>query len=358
MAELDQLWQRLGEDFGQCVAQCRNPWFVENLAEVPEFTSPGHADALRSMAALPLDRGSKDHAALTLFGAQVRTFGAEDSQYLQALSRQIGLAIENTRLYDATVQANNELHREIDERKRAERVLADFTAMVVHDVRSPLASVISIGESLRDGLFGPVTDLQQKWLSKIHANCHNLIHHISDFLDLSKIDAGKLHLLKAPVDFVALLHKSLQAYTLEAEKRGIRFNITIDENLPTTVLDYQRIDQVLENLLSNAFKFTEAGDAIEVNVRSDESSEVIVAVKDSGIGIPQDGLEHLFELYGQVEGSARFSRKGTGLGLAICKKIVEAHGGRIWAESELGSGSTFYFSLPGAVVAIDDVIPA
>ena len=288
MAELDQLWQRLGEDFGQCIAQCRNPWFVENLAAVPEFTSPGHADALRSMAVLPLDRGSQDHAALTLFGAQVRRFGAEDSQYLHALSRQIGLAIENSRLYGATVQANGELRREIDERKRAERALADFTAMVVHDVRSPLASVISIGESLRDGLFGPVTELQQKWLSKIHANCHNLIHHVSDFLDLSKIDAGKLHLLKAPVDFAALLHKSLQAYTLEADKRGIRFNITIDENLPTTVLDYRRIDQVLENLLSNAFKFTEAGDAIEVNARSDESSGVIVAVKDSGMGIPQE----------------------------------------------------------------------
>jgi PAS domain S-box-containing protein len=314
IAELEELWQRLGEEFGQCVAQCRNPWFVENLAEVPEFTSPGDTDTLRSMAVLPLDRGSKDHAALILFGAQVRTFGAEDSQYLQALSRQIGLAIENTRLYDATVQANNELHREIDERKRAERVLADFTAMVVHDVRSPLASVISIGESLRDGLFGPVTDLQQKWLSKIHANCHNLIHHISDFLDLSKIDAGKLHLLKAPVDFAALLHKSLQAYTLEAEKRGIKFNIMIDENLPTTVLDYQRIDQVLENLLSNAFKFTEAGDAIEVNARSYELSGVIVAVKDSGIGIPQDGLEHLFELYGQVEGRRKIQSQGNRLG--------------------------------------------
>jgi signal transduction histidine kinase len=151
------------------------------------------------------------------------------------------------------------------------------------------------------------------------------------------------------VDFAALMHRSLQAYTLEADKRGIRFDIAIDENLPTAVVDYRRIDQVLENLLSNAFKFTEAGDAIEVTARGDESSEVIVAVKDSGMGIPQEGLAHLFELYGQVEGGARFSRKGTGLGLAICKKIVEAHSGRIWVESELGKGSTFYFSLPGNV---------
>jgi len=355
---MEQTWQRLGEDLIQCVWQCRKPWFVENLAAVPEFISVSGADDLRAMAVLPLDRGGDDPTVLTLFNAEVRSFGAEDSQFLQAVSRQIALAIENARLYGATVQANDELRREIDERERAERALANFTAMVVHDVRSPLASVISIGESLRDGLFGPMTELQQKWLSKIHSNCLSLIHHVSDFLDLSKIDAGRLQLVQAPVDFRALVRDSLQAYTLEASKRSITLKTDIGACLPALSVDRLRINQVLENLLSNAFKFTEAGDAIEVRARGVEASGIVVSVKDSGVGIPRDELDRIFELYGQVGDGRESNRKGTGLGLAICKRIVEAHGGHIWVESELGEGSTFYFTLPGTMDAAENVIPA
>jgi len=185
-----------------------------------------------------------------------------------------------------------------------------------------------------------------------------LIHHVSDFLDLSQIDAGRLQLVQAPVGFRALVRDSLQAYTLEASKRSITLKTDIGACLPALSVDRLRINQVLENLLSNAFKFTEAGDAIEVRARGVEASGIVVSVKDSGVGIPRDELDRIFELYGQVGDGRESNRKGTGLGLAICKRIVEAHGGHIWVESELGEGSTFYFTLPGTMDAAENVIPA
>jgi signal transduction histidine kinase len=118
------------------------------------------------------------------------------------------------------------------------------------------------------------------------------------------------------------------------------------------------MNQVLNNLLSNALKFTEIGGEIEVAARTWGDSEIILAVKDSGIGIPQDELELIFDKYRQGGGGRHSTRMGTGLGLAICKKIVEAHGGRIWVESELGRGSTFYVSLPLQLADWRCAIPA
>ena len=272
--------------------------------------------------------------------------GTDEKQFLQAMSRQIALAVENARLYGATLEANQELRREIEERKRAEQTLADFTAMVAHDLRSPLSNVVSITDSIRDGLFGVVTELQQKWLWKIQSSCKSLITHISDFLDISKIDAGSLQLEKAPVEIQPLLQDTLIEYSVEADKRKIALKTEISDYLPQLFVDRRRMNQVLNNLLSNALKFTEIGGEIEIAARTLGDSEIILGIKDSGIGIPQDELELIFDKYRQGDGGRHSTRTGTGLGLAICKKIVEAHGGRIWVESELGRGSTFYVSLP------------
>ena len=128
--------------------------------------------------------------------------------------------------------------------------------------------------------------------------------------------------------------------------RKIALRTEFDAHLPSLSVDRQRINQVLENLLSNAFKFTEAGGEIQVAGRGDPISGAVVSVKDSGRGIPRQELDHIFEFYGQVSGDHQARHKGTGLGLAICKKIVEAHGGRIWVESEEGRGTRFLFTLP------------
>ncbi|HEY7221376.1 MAG TPA: ATP-binding protein [Candidatus Binatia bacterium] len=344
--ELKKFWHQLGREFEQCFWECRNAWFVEDVAAAPEIAFADDHSPFKALAVLPLSSGGSLQAAIALLSARIHPFGTDEKQFLQAMSRQIALAVENARLYGATLEVNQELRREIEERLRAERALADFTAMVAHDLRSPLSNVVSIIDSVRDGLFGAITELQQKWLWKVQVNCTSLIHHVSDFLDISKIDAGKLELVKAPVDVASMLHDSLQEHSIEADKRKITLKTDISDCLPHLYVDCPRMNQVLDNLLSNALKFTDIGGEIEIAARVMSSSGMILSVRDSGVGIPQDELELIFDKYRQVNGGQNSTCRGTGLGLAICKKIIEAHGGRIWAESELGRGSTFYVSLP------------
>ncbi|MGH7888671.1 MAG: PAS domain S-box protein, partial [Candidatus Binatia bacterium] len=214
--DLEAAWQALGDDFMQCIWQCGNPWYVENLAAAPEFAAVAARGVHGALALLPLHRGDQFSAVLTLLSHEVRSFSAEDGRFFQAVSRQITLALDNAWLYSGTLQVNDELRREIDERERAQRTLTDFTAMVAHDLRSPLSNVVSIVDSVRDGLFGPVTALQEKWLWKIQTNCRSLIQHVSDFLDLSKFNAGELELLTTPADLVALLDDCAQEFSVEA----------------------------------------------------------------------------------------------------------------------------------------------
>jgi len=346
LSELEGIWAQLGPEFEACVWQCRNPWFVEDVGAAAELTLAAENNPVKAFAVLPLAQGGSLRIAMALMSTRVHPFGADEKQFLQALAREIALALENAKLYGATVEANQELHREIEERKRAERTLADFTAMVAHDLRSPLSNVVSITDSIRAGLFGPVNELQQKWLCKMQENCRSLITHVSDFLDISKIEAGRLQLIREPADIASLLRDSLLEYSFEADKRKIALRTEINDGLPQLLLDSRRVNQVVDNLLSNALKFTAAGGEIKVAAQAWGDGEIILSVMDSGIGIPPDALELIFEKYRQLDGGGSATRRDTGLGLAICKKIVEAHGGRIWVESEVGRGSAFYVSLP------------
>ncbi len=345
-AELEKIWEDLGPEFEPCVQQCRNAWFVEDTAAAPEFAVAADKHQIKSLAVLPLATGGPLGTAVVLMSSAVRGFEADEKRYLQAASRQVALAFENARLYGTTLEVNQELRQEVDERKRAEQALADFTAMVAHDLRSPLANLGSIANSIRDGLFGPVNELQEKWLRKMQDSCKSLISHVSDFLDLSKIDAGEFRLVKTLVDVGQLLHESVLEHSIEAEKRGIGMKTEISSFLPLMLLDARRITQVFDNLLSNALKFTSPGGLIEVVARTCGDKELILWVKDSGTGIALHERELVFDKYSQLGAGQQSREKGTGLGLAICKKVLEAHGGRIWVESELGHGSIFYVLLP------------
>jgi PAS domain S-box-containing protein len=345
-AEQRQLLARLGEDFERKITVCKEPWFVEDAAALPELKELQAVEGMRALVVLPLSGGEQRRGTLTLMSPRVQTFGPEESQFLQALGQQIALAIENAQLYGATVEVNAHLQEEIEERNRAEKTLADFTAMVVHDLRSPLSNVVSIAESLQDGLFGQVNEQQNKWLWKIETNCKSLIEHVSDFLDLSKIEAGHIELVNKPVDLKALIQEILVEHSIQADQRQISLRNKIDRELPTIRLDPRRVNQVLSNLLNNALKFSDDGGDIEVGAGRGSGNEINVWVKDAGIGIDSDEIGQIFEKYRQVSSGRNSGHKGTGLGLVICKKIVEAHGGRIWAESQKGKGATFFFSLP------------
>jgi signal transduction histidine kinase len=198
---------------------------------------------------------------------------------------------------------------------------------------------------IEDGLVGPVTDEQKNWLLKITTGSHSLLNLINDFLDLSKIEAGRLDLIRAEVDLEQLVQASLEDYMLLAREKKISLNGRFEKPLSRINVDGARLGQVFTNLISNAIKFTGEGGTIELGAAQNDGGTT-VWVKDSGVGIPAHEIGDLFEKYRQTQSGKTSKHKGTGLGLVICKMIVESHGGKIWAESHEGKGTTFFFNLP------------
>ncbi len=235
---------------------------------------------------------------------------------------------------------------DVTKRSQLEKERADFMAMIVHDLRSPLTSVVGAASLLENGLLGPVNDEQKKWLGKIANDAQNLAELVNDFLDVSKIEAGRVDLVREEVALSELVRAAVEGFFPLAKQKKISLKCSIASTLPRLKADPRRLEQVFSNLLSNALKFTGEGGSIEVGAGKEEPSGITLWVKDSGIGVPPDEIGGLFEKYRQTSTGRTSQSRGTGLGLFICKMIVEAHGGRIWVESAEGKGATFFFTLP------------
>ena len=236
--------------------------------------------------------------------------------------------------------------RPIREAEALERLKADFTAMVIHDLRTPLTALLSSAAVLQDGLAGPLSDEQKEWLAKIDVGGRDLLNLVNEFLDLSKLEEGRVELVKKEVDLKQLIQDSLDHYSVLAQGKKISFKSRVDPSLPLMSVDPRRLEQVFSNLLSNAIKFTQEGGEIEVGAIQENGTAAKIWIKDSGVGIPAQEVGQLFQKYRQTASGKGSSEKGTGLGLVICKMIVEAHGGKIWVESDEGKGTTFFFSFP------------
>ncbi|MEH1968725.1 MAG: ATP-binding protein [Nostoc sp.] len=248
--------------------------------------------------------------------------------------------------------------RDMTERKQAELAKQEFLAMISHEVRTPIASVTGMASLL---LNTELTAEQQDFVETIYTSGNSLLKIINDFLDFSKIQSGNLELEEEPFGLRNCINEALYMLAPTAREKGLKLTFLDTPQLPTTIVgDITRLRQVLINLLSNAIKFTETG-SIEVSVITPKNSninhssaantdEIQFSVKDTGIGIPRDRLERLFKAFSQVNSSITRQYGGTGLGLAICKQLCELMGGRIWVESELNVGSTFYFTIAASVI--------
>ncbi len=237
------------------------------------------------------------------------------------------------------------------EAERANHAKSEFLANMSHELRTPLNSVIGFAEMLADGHYGEVNDRQRQFLASILDSGHHLLDLINDILDLAKVDAGRLSLEPVELDAGILVRDLAGALAVIAARKGISLAVEAREGLPRVAADPRRLKQIALNLLSNAIKFTPEGGRIEVAVRaSEERGEpggLWLAVADSGIGIRAEDLPRLFQPFEQVDGSYHRSEQGTGLGLALTRRLVELHGGRVWAESAgPGRGSTFHVVLP------------
>src|SRR5258706_2892274 len=226
--------------------------------------------------------------------------------------------------------------------RRLETVRRDFISNLSHELRTPLASLKALAENLQDGALDD-PPAARRFIDQIQIEVDALTQMVTELLELSKIESGRLSLDLAPAAACDLLDSASRRMQLQAERAGLNLRVECVDDLPKVKIDSQRLEQVLVNLIHNAVKFTRSGGEVVLFAEAG-IGEVRFAVRDSGIGIPADDVTRIFERFYRVDKSR--TGIGTGLGLSIAKHIVEAHNGNIWAESVEGRGSTFYFSIP------------
>ena len=284
-------------------------------------------------------------------------FTNEDTQCFHTIAQQVSMPLKNA-AYIQEIQAKNK------ELYRLEHLKSEFVSIVSHELRTPITPLKTSLEIMLSGRAGILTPNMQKFLTIGKNNVETFQKIINDLLDMSKIEAGKMDYkftsinMEKAIEFVKTLQNNV------ADEKGLKLTTKFDENFATVFADEQRIHQVLNNLLSNAIKFTKEGGNIEISTKITDSKDIVcpecfeneikklngkyvqVCVKDEGIGIEQENLAKIFDQFKQIESSLSREVGGTGLGLPIVRKILDAHNGAIWAESQLGVGSSFYFVLP------------
>lgn len=234
------------------------------------------------------------------------------------------------------------LAQDLTRLRRLETVRRDFISNLSHELRTPLASLKALTETLQDGALDD-PPAARRFIDQIQVETDALTQMVTELLELSRIESGRLSLDLKPVAPHDLLDSASRRMRLQAERAGLSLRVECADNLPRVRIDSQRLEQVLVNLIHNAVKFTRAGGEA-VLLAEPADGFIRFAVRDTGIGIPAEDVSRIFERFYRVDKSRAGS--GTGLGLSIAKHIVEAHRGRIWAESIEGSGSTFYFTVP------------
>ena len=228
--------------------------------------------------------------------------------------------------------------------RRLETVRRDFISNISHELRTPLASLKALTETLQSGALSD-PEAGPRFLGRINAEVDALTQMAQELLDLSRIESGQVELILAPLTPKSLITSAADRMRMQAERASLKLSIKCEDDLHNIRADKSRLEQVLVNLIHNAVKFTKPGGEIILDAESHEAvGGVRFAVRDSGVGIPAESLSRIFERFYRVDRSRTGS--GTGLGLSISKHIIEAHGGKIWAESNEGHGSVFYFELP------------
>ena len=234
------------------------------------------------------------------------------------------------------------LFQDLTRQRQTEAMRRDFISNVSHELRTPLAALKALTETLQAGAMED-PPAAHRFLGQMETEVNSLSLMVSELLELSRIESGRVPLNLVPTAPLDIVNPAIERLRLQAERSGLALSIECSDDLPAVLADSTRIQQVMVNLLHNAIKFTTTGGQVMVRV-TQLDREIQFAISDTGIGIAAEDLPRIFERFYKVDRSRATS--GTGLGLAIARHLVEAHGGRIWAESEVGKGSTFYFTIP------------
>jgi signal transduction histidine kinase len=308
-------------------------------AEVDFLPNPYLPDT-RSEMAIPMISGDKVVGVFDVQSDALGNFTQEDANIYTTLALQVAVALQNARLYQEQSATVAQL-RELD------RLKSSFLANMSHELRTPLNSILGFADVILEELDGPLTDNMRSDLGLIYKNGQHLLHLINDVLDMAKIESGKMNLNIEKFNLQEVIEEVTSiTSTLASEKNLALFIDSTSDHEVEISADKIRLRQVMINLVNNAIKFTEKG-KISIHVAREENN-VLISVKDTGIGIPIDHLESVFQEFTQVDTSTTRKVGGTGLGLPISRRLIDMHGGRLWVESTgvEGEGSTFYVFMP------------
>lgn len=313
----------------------RTPRLIGASAAVQDYLAGPRSGRARAAIVAPLVTRGQTFGVVAALARETKPFEPDDVPLFAELARHAALAIDNARLYK--------------ESQQAVRAREEVLAIVSHDLRNPLNAVILAAQLLETS--GNVAPEDLEPLETISLSAKRMTRLIADLLDVTRLEGGKrLPIEPEAIDVQAILDEASELFRAQAAAASITLQVRAAERLPKIHADRHRLMQVLSNLIGNSLKFTPAGGVITVSAERRGGDEVLFTSADTGPGIPREHLGDIFSQYWQAK---RTERMGAGLGLPIAKGIIEAHGGRIWVESEPGKGTKFYFTIPVAPVHAD-----
>jgi hypothetical protein len=288
-------------------------------------------EGMRSSLTCPLMAMGKPIGFIFFSSFQTNTYRNAHIEIFQHIAGELALTAEKSRLYDELVQLNDLKNK--------------FLGMAVHDLRSPIGIIKGYADLLQEELLESLAEPQKEAFLTIENHCEKMLVLINELLDINAIESGHLTMTRKKIELPGYLKKCFENHGLLARAKSIELQAKIPENLPAVSIDPNRIEQVIDNLVTNAIKFSKPESKIVLRAVS-LGKEITVSVVDQGQGIPVDELPQIFRHFSKTTIKPTGGETSTGLGLFIAKRIVEAHGGRIWVESKAGVGSTFSFTLP------------
>ncbi|MFW5772916.1 MAG: GAF domain-containing protein, partial [Phototrophicaceae bacterium] len=339
-SEPGEVWS-LDEGIVRRVMRTRRPDLQPYVAMDPDYV-PSLPDAL-SQITVPMLSGDDINALLVLESDREPRLNLLDLDWAQRLAEHAAIAIANAQLYAELTRANESK--------------SEFVGFAAHELKNPLSSVRGYADLLRSGMTGTVSDQQKDFLNIIRSNADRMQVIIEDLRDIARIDAQQLRIVPVPVNFREVVDETLRPFQQPISDKGQHLVNNVDGDLPQVLGDKVRLIQVMTNFVSNAHKYSPAEATITVDARVIENERdpqsgrtgpaLHISIADTGIGLSDEDLQQLFRVrYFRSSNQQAQDQPGTGLGMMITQHLVEQHGGRLWVESELGSGSTFHFTVP------------